>query len=193
MDKSRMEAFSDGVIAIVVTLLVLEIRVPELESARELRPALLQLLPKLAVYAISFPVLGVWWMSHHQLFDLVKTVDRFLLWLNNLFLMILAFMPFPAALMGAYPDRPEGAVVYGSTCTLAGLAFFAMRAYAGSKPTMLVDHEAATEMLSLRTRSLLSPVLYGAATALAVWMPAVSLAIFACVPAYFALAAVRRT
>jgi uncharacterized membrane protein len=193
MGKNRLEAFSDGVIAIVITLLVLEIRVPEVTSGRELRPALVHLLPKLAAYVISFLVLAVWWVSHHHLIEQVKTVDRGVLWLNNLFLLALAFIPFPTALMGEYPRQPEGAVIYGLTCTLAGLTFFALRAYAGSKPALLVHESAAAALLSFRTRSLVSPALYGVATVLALWAPAGSMVIFAGVPVYFALTNRRTT
>jgi uncharacterized membrane protein len=193
MGKNRLEAFSDGVIAIVITLLVLEIRVPEVKNGLELRAALVHLLPKLAAYVISFLVLAVWWMSHHQLMEQVRTVDRGLLWLNNLFLLSLAFIPFPTALMGEYPAQPDGAVIYGLVCTLAGLSFFAMRTYAGRKPTMLVHQDAAAEIQSLRARSLLSPVLYGSAAVLALWLPAGSMAIFAGIPVYFALARRRGT
>jgi uncharacterized membrane protein len=187
MGKNRLEAFSDGVIAIVITLLVLEIKVPEVKSGIELRAGLVHLLPKVGAYVISFLVLAVWWVSHHHLIEQVKNVDRGLLWLNNLFLLALAFIPFPTALMGEYPRQPEGAVIYGLTCTAAGAAFFGMRVYAANRPEMLVHRDVAAEMRAFKRKSLLSPLLYGIATALALWEPAASMVVFAATPLYFAL------
>jgi uncharacterized membrane protein len=193
MGKNRLEAFSDGVIAIVITLLVLEIRVPEVTTGIELRAALLHLLPKFAAYVISFLVLAVWWVSHHHLIEQIKSVDRGLLWLNNLFLLALAFIPFPTALMGEYPGQPVGAVIYGLTCVLAGVFFYAMRVYAGNRPEMLAHDKAGADLHAFKRKSVLSPLLYGVATALALWEPAAAMVVFAGVPVYFAIATRRGT
>jgi len=93
LPKTRVEAFSDGVIAIIVTILVLEIKVPRLEGDRldeQLLVALWHALPLVGAYAVSFMVLLVFWVAHHQLIHSLRRVDRNLLWLNGLFLMILA-------------------------------------------------------------------------------------------------------
>jgi uncharacterized membrane protein len=143
LPKTRVEAFSDGVVAIIVTILVLEIKVPRLEGDRlddQLLAALWHALPLVGAYAVSFMVLLVFWVAHHQLMHSLRQVDRNLLWLNGLFLMILAFVPAPTALIGEYPNAVAGSVLYGAVLALAGLSFAAMRAYITQHGALL--HEA---------------------------------------------------
>jgi hypothetical protein len=115
MPKNRLEAFSDGVIAIVITLLVLEIHVPPnpLVTNQEMLNAILKLAPHLVAYMISFLVCAVWWVAHHALIHDLRQVDTALLWANNLFLLGLAFLPFPTALLGQHPAQPIAAACYG--------------------------------------------------------------------------------
>jgi hypothetical protein len=103
MDKQRIEAFSDGVFAVAITLLVLNFKVTGL-SASELRSQVLGQWPHLLAYILSFVIVGVYWVAHHTLFHFVARTSRALLWLNNFFLMTVAFLPFPAGLLGEYPS-----------------------------------------------------------------------------------------
>jgi len=93
---NRLEAFSDGVTAIAITLLVLEITVPPGET---LGLGLLHLWPSYLAYAISFVVIGAIWLNHHAMFDLIVRADHCLLLLNTLHLMFIAFLPFPTAVL----------------------------------------------------------------------------------------------
>jgi uncharacterized membrane protein len=103
-ETSRVEAFSDGVLAIVITLLVLEIKVPQnLKSDDDLWRAIGGLAPSVGAWATSFLFVLVFWVAHHTLFTQLRKVDRGLLWLNGLFLFGISFSPFPTALAGAYP------------------------------------------------------------------------------------------
>ncbi|NJL56438.1 DUF1211 domain-containing protein [bacterium] len=116
VSPSRLEALSDGVFAIVITLLVLELRVPELSSRLandQLLTALVALLPKLLGYITSFLMIAIYWVAHHNVFHLLQRCDRICLWLNLLFLMCLAFIPFPTALLGEYPQTQVAISVYG--------------------------------------------------------------------------------
>ena len=116
MNKSRLEAFSDGMFAIVMTLLILDVRVPEVEVATnaELWQNLLLLWPVVATYFVSFAVLAVFWINHHLIFHLfVKTVDRKLNLINMAYLMFVAFVPFSAHLLGNFHDFPVASVIYG--------------------------------------------------------------------------------
>src|SRR5215470_5821491 len=100
MSTARIEAFSDGVFAIVMTLLVLEIHVPHLgagDVSEALSKSLLAMTPKFLSYLLSFSIVCIWWVAHHHFFDLLGRSDRGLLWFNSLFLMWLAFVPFPTA------------------------------------------------------------------------------------------------
>lgn len=101
-------ALSDGVFAIAITLLVLNIEVPEIPEdlvAQELPGELLDMWPKLLSCVFSFLVILVYWMAHHSIFGIIKEHDRGLLWLNSLFLMFVACLTFPAALLGEYGDQ----------------------------------------------------------------------------------------
>src|SRR5450432_774551 len=105
----RTEAFSDGVFAIVVTLLVLDLKVPSLADARDsksLAIALLALMPQLLSWLISFIIVCKFWLNHHHLLNRARRADYAMLWLNSLFLMGQSFIPFPTALMGQYPHNP---------------------------------------------------------------------------------------
>ena len=125
MPTSRIEAFSDGVFAIVVTILVLEIHVPQVQGkdvSGALAHSLLAMAQKFLTYILSFVIVCIWWAAHHNLFHVLKRSDRGLLWLNSLFLLWLAFIPFPTALMGDFPGERIAVICYGTLNTLAGLA-----------------------------------------------------------------------
>jgi uncharacterized membrane protein len=100
LSPARVTAFSDGVFAVAITLLVLSLQPPQLSdavAAHHLARAVLDLWPKLLSYMLSFVIVGIYWVSHHNTFALFRRVDRALLWINLLFLMCVAFVPLPAA------------------------------------------------------------------------------------------------
>jgi len=110
MSTGRIEAFSDGVFAIVITLLVLEIHVPQVSTpaiSAVLTKALIAMWPKFLAYMLSFAIVCIWWVAHHHLFACIARSDRGLLWFNSLYLLWLAFIPFPTALMGRL-SQPAG-------------------------------------------------------------------------------------
>ena len=125
----RLEAFSDGVFAIAITLLVLEIRVPpveEMRSAEELGDALLALWPSYIGYVISFLTIGLAWINHHNLFRLIGSTSHSLLICNLLLLLAVGFMPFPTALLAATLGKTGeqiGVVVYAATFFATAIAF----------------------------------------------------------------------
>jgi uncharacterized membrane protein len=132
MNTSRTEAFSDGVFAIAATLLVLELKIPRVEAG-ELLGALLEQWPSYATYAVSFLTIGIIWVNHHTIMDRVRRVDRPLLFINLVFLMLLAAIPFPTALLADYlnegHDDRLAAAIYGGTMWAMGLAICAIWAY----------------------------------------------------------------
>ncbi len=191
MPKNRLEAFSDGIIAIAITLLILEIHVPEVGSEDgALLAVLLQRLPDFAVYAISFAVCSVWWISHHGLIHDIHSVDRGLLWINNLFLMLIAFMPFPTGLLGKHPSQPAATAFYGLVCMLTGLSFWLMRWYASSRGLMNRDLSAESVKRRLRV-SFLSPALYFLGTIISLRYPSLALLLYAAIPGFFAVKNLR--
>src|SRR5579864_4228111 len=115
MNKARFEAFSDGVFAFAITLLVLGFVLPEMAnpSNRELTAALRHLWPNLLAYALSFGVIGIMWQNHHAMFRLVHRIDRRTVFLNLLLLAGTAFIPFATSVLGSYPTLQASTFLYG--------------------------------------------------------------------------------
>jgi TMEM175 potassium channel family protein len=127
MPTSRLEAFSDGVFAIAITLLVLEIPVPSVEHG-ELMDELLDQWPAYAAYVVSFAVIGIIWINHHAIFGYVERANRALLLLNLNLLLWVALLPWPTSLLAEYmqaggSDERAAALVYALTMTLMGMSF----------------------------------------------------------------------
>ena len=129
IEYDRILFFSDAVFAIAVTLLIVDLRVPDvphLQSGRELRHAI----PQMVGFAFSFAVVGLFWLAHHGLFRYIKGVDRPLVLLNLLFLGTIAFVPYPAALLSAAGDQVAATVFYAASLAAVGLAEAAVWLYA---------------------------------------------------------------
>jgi len=129
-ESGRVEAFSDGVFAIAITLLILEIKVPEVEGDESLWGALGHQWPSYAAYVVSFLVIGIMWVNHHQVFSYVVRVDRPLMFLNLLLLLVVAAVPWPTAMLAEYL-REEGtshvaAAVYSIVMVAMALSFQAL-------------------------------------------------------------------
>ena len=118
-DVDRVIAFSDGVFAIAITLLVLSLEVPDVTD-KNLGEALKDLTPELFTYALSFAVVGMYWMAHHRTFRLVTRIDRTLLWINLVLLGFVALLPFPTEILGKYGDTSLGVVVYTASIVAVG-------------------------------------------------------------------------
>jgi uncharacterized membrane protein len=121
LSTNRLEAFSDGVFAVAITLLVLNLQVPQIAVVSELVPKLGALWPKLLSYALSFVIVGIYWVAHHNTFHYIKRSDRNLLWLNILLMMRIVFIPFPTALLGQYPEQQVSVIIYAGTLVITGL------------------------------------------------------------------------
>jgi uncharacterized membrane protein len=139
MNKSRVEAFTDGVFAFAITLLVVTIAQPE--DYRHLAHDLARRWPSLAAYVVSFAVIGIMWLNHHSVFGHFNRVDRGLYYLNLFLLMTVAFLPFPTGVLGQALARGQGertaAVVYAVTMTVNGLAWSALWLYASHNRRLL--------------------------------------------------------
>ena len=160
---SRIETFSDGVFAIVITLLVLELHVPKIENREnwyELLGALVGLIPQFLGYVISFFFVAVFWVAHHQFFHTLNFSRRGLLWLNNLFLFFVTFIPFPTALLGAYYQNLTAVIFFGTTFFLASLTFAFLRRYAWAKSEISTEEFAKQSLKIALTRSFLVPLFY---------------------------------
>ncbi len=183
----RIEAFSDGVFAIVVTLLVLELHVPELVknfSNSEALNALYNLLPKFISFATSFVVIAIYWVNHHQLFHSLETADRPLLWYNNFLLFWLCFIPFPTAFIGEYPLGMVPSMLYGTVMTLAGVAFNILLRHAVKANLFKKNISDHTLKQSVK-RGAIGPVVYFISVIAAPVSVYISLAIFILVPVIY--------
>ncbi len=140
--NERLTALSDGIFAITITLLVLEIKVPEIAEnlvATELPRELMDLVPKIFSHFISFIVLGIYWIAHHNIFMHIKRHNHVMLWLNNLFMMCIASVPFPTALISQYPNQQISLVAYSGTLVVTGVVLNLIWWYAITH--RLVDEE----------------------------------------------------
>jgi uncharacterized membrane protein len=135
MNKNRVEALSDGVFAIVITLLILDIKVPEVDGS-QLSASLIAVLPRIFAYVISFGVIGVYWLAHHQSLQLIGKLNGFLIWLNFLYLLAVSFMPFPTALLGRYPMQPIPIVIYGLNLIVANTTGVMLSLYLRAHPEL---------------------------------------------------------
>jgi uncharacterized membrane protein len=120
--KSRLEAFSDGVIAIIITIMVLELRPPHGSVLEDLGP----LWPTFVSYLLSFALLGTWWANHHHLLHTATTVNGLVLWANLHLLFWLSLFPFGTAWVGETHFAPIPVAVYGVLLSLAGAAYYAL-------------------------------------------------------------------
>ncbi len=141
-ELDRLIFFSDAVFAIVMTLLVLEIQVPEVPSERaaaDLPGLVLELWPKFFSYVLSFLVVGMYWIGHHQTFRYIMGYDRTLLWLNLLFLLSISFIPFPTDLLGEYGELRFAVIFYAASVGLARLLLAFVWWYAVKGPIRISE------------------------------------------------------
>jgi uncharacterized membrane protein len=188
MSTSRLEAFSDGVFAIAITLLVLNLQVPRVPPGGLAR-ALLEQWPSYLSYVVSFFVIGIMWVNHHGIFRHIARVDRWLLFLNLVLLLGVCFLPFPTALLGQYiqadQDARVAAIAYACTSSLIAVGFNGIWTYAVHRgllhPTR-VDHERARATI---LRFGLGLLVYPVGIVVAFFSAPLSLALFALIAVYY--------
>ena len=190
-EKRRLEAFSDGVFAIAVTLLVLEIKVPVLADlpSGSLGLALLRQWPSYLAYLLSFSVILIMWVNHHVLVDLVREVDHAFFYLNGLLLMTITLLPFPTALLAQYAEDPRNghlaASVYCGLCVFIALFFNAVWWYAASRGRLLHEDVSAGGT-GVTRRYMFGPLFYLVAVAVSFVSVPGALIICAALAVFFA-------
>lgn len=192
---SRLEAFSDGVIAIAITLLIIEVKVPDV-GAGELTRALGEQWPSYAAYVVSFVVIGIMWVNHHAIFEQIRTVDRGLLFVNLMLLLGIAFLPFPTALLAQYLDEggsnaTVSAVVYSATMTFIGLAFLALQLYLRSHAHIAMPSYSRERADAAVRRTIVGPIAYAATIPLAFVSAPACLVVYAVIAVFFAASSIR--
>ena len=159
-ELDRIVFFSDAVFAIAITILVLDIRVPDGLSPAELPAQVLGLGPKCLSYVISFLVLAVYWQAHHRVFKPIRGYDGTLVWLNFLFLMAVAFLPFPTSLLGEYSEEQVSVVIYAANAAAASLLLSAISWYATSGHRLVAPDLDVEEERFRRAQGLAVPVVF---------------------------------
>jgi TMEM175 potassium channel family protein len=174
MGPGRLEAFSDGVLAIIITIMVLELRVPHSADLVALRP----LAPKLASYVLSFVYIGIYWNNHHHMLHLTRRVDGGILWANLHLLFWLSLVPFVTGWMGENHFAPVPTAAYGAVLLLAAIAYLILqRAITRSQgPT-----SALAAAVGRDAKGKLSALLYAVAIPLALVRPRLAGALYAAV------------
>jgi uncharacterized membrane protein len=189
VETGRVEAFSDGVFAIAITLLILAVGFEQSIAKGDLKHQLLHLWPAYIAYSVSFVTVGIMWVNHHTVFRHFARVDRPLLLLNILLLMCISFTPFPTRVVAEHAqsdaDRKAAAFLYGATMTLTAICFFAVWIYGSQR---LLRPDADRREVSGITRSYLpgAPT-YATATLISLASPIASLIIYGVLAIFYAI------
>lgn len=191
-ETARVEAFSDGVLAIAITLLVLDLRVPGFESIREggLLAALTRNWPSFFAYLLGFVTILIMWINHHRLFSAIRRSDDKLLFLNGLLLLTISVVPFPTKLVAEYLQHPEAnvaAMVYGVWGFVIALLYNAVWRYA-SENNRLFSHKTDLQLVSFITRQYaFGPLFYLAAAVISAFSALGGLAVYMALAVVFGL------
>jgi uncharacterized membrane protein len=176
MGTNRIEAFSDGVIAVIITIMVLELRVPSDPS----RAALIQQTPVFCSYALSFIMVAILWVNHHHLLHVAKRASGRLLWGNNNLLFWMSLIPFVTAYMGRNHTAPFAVAMYGTVMALTAAAFTLLRWIVARDD--LDDSAMTAHHNRMHRKNILSIATYTAAVGLAFISVYLSFCIFVLIP-----------
>jgi uncharacterized membrane protein len=189
METGRVEAFSDGVFAIAITLLILAVGIEQALAEGDLGQQLVDLWPAYLAYAASFLTIGIMWVNHHAVFRQFARVDRPLLLLNILLLMLIAFVPFPTRVVADHArsadDRQAAAFLYGITMTITAILFFCVWIY-GSRRLLRPDADRL-EVTGITRSYLPGTPMYGTATLIAFVSSTASLIVFGAIAVFYAI------
>jgi uncharacterized membrane protein len=190
----RMLFFTDGVFAIIITILVLDLKVPELDSGVALSDSLVEMRPSFIAFVLSFLLVGMYWVGHRGMFAQIRYVDSNVLWLNLLFLLPLSMVPFAASALGEYESNPTALHLYGAVLIAATLMRFVLLSYLQRHPG-LSWVSSSKQANRLTTFMSVAPLaVYGAAMLVASWQPWLSVTLYLSMPLlYFGVIAFLRT
>ena len=192
-DPDRLLTFTDGVFAIIITILVLELEVPDLDSGQSLRESLEQMRPTFVAFVISFLLVGMYWAWHRATFAHVRFVNRDVVWLNLLFLLPVSMIPFAASVLGEYSKNATALHLYGTVLITATLLRVGLDYYIRRHPGLLWD-PGNREARRISTLLAAAPLfVYVVAMLVASSLPGLSLVLYFGMPLlYFAFVALLR-
>ena len=192
MPTNRMEAFADGIFAFAATLLILNLTVAQ---GSALGPQLLKIWPSYVAYAVSFVTIGIIWVNHHTVMHQIGRVDRLFLLLNVLFLMLIAFIPFPTRLLAQSINEPSladaraAALLYGITLTATAVLFNALWRYAAMRRRLLRVNADERVVVGINRTYIVGPFVYLAATVVALASARVSAALYGLIALFYVIEA----
>jgi uncharacterized membrane protein len=139
ISPARLIAFSDGIFAIAITLLVFNLKIPRLPagSGAGLSRTIIDMVPQFLTYIMSFLLIAVFWFIHHHIFSHIHRVDNAFIWLNVAYLLGISFLPFPSALLGAYPDERFSLLFYIGCLSFVGCMLLSIWGYASYKHRLI--------------------------------------------------------
>lgn len=185
---TRIEAFSDGVMAIIITILVLELKVPQLAekfSDGEAYDVALNMVPKLVAYAFSFLIIATFWVNHHNFFHNLSHSSPALLWHNNHLLFWMSLIPLPTGFIGEHPLSPLATTAYALVMFMTALSFTLMSRYAMFKGDLMASTINAIRRKAIIKRSWVGPSIYGVSIFASFVHPYAAWILFLTVPIYF--------
>jgi uncharacterized membrane protein len=189
VESGRVEAFSDGVLAIVITLLVLDLRAPEERGV--VLHQLLQQWPAYVAYLASFAYVGIIWVNHHQLFTRIAVVDTGLLWRNLALLLTTSVLPFPTAVLGSafqhgnHNDQTVGLIFYALVSTAMAAAWLVIFHYLATNARLLAENTSTSFFVQERRRSLVGIASSLITIVVAPWLPVAGLVIVGVLPLFY--------
>lgn len=181
---SRIEAFSDGVIAIIITVMVFDLKLQEIPTDKTVWTELMKLAPKFISYVISFLMLAIMWVNHHQLFHQIKHTDRKLLWYSIHLLFWMSIIPFGTNFIGANPLLWQASFFYGIIFFMSAVSFTILRNYV-IKNNLLHDTISKAAHIKVRNKNRIALAIYLMAALISMVSIYISFLLFLIVPAMY--------
>ena len=181
MEKNRLEAFSDGVLAIIITIMVLELKLPEGDGIDDL----LKIGPTLIAYLLSFMFVAIYWVNHHLIFHDAEQINVKILWCNIAWLFVMSFIPFTTAWEGLYPTSTAPLCVYFADMTLACITFHMMY-------YLILSENGKKNEFRLNLRSIMSLIIYTSAAVFGSFCPIAAYVLVALVSLWWVIPAKKK-
>lgn len=182
----RIEAFSDGVIAIIITVMVFDLKLPEAIHTQGLTLALKLILPKVSSYVLSFFMLAVMWVNHHQLFHQIRHADRRLLWYNIHLLFWMSFVPFATNVLGTYLLEPMATSLYGAVFLCNAISFALLRSFV-VRHKLLHESVNIDRHVRIQKKNRLAIAAYASSAVVGWIVPALPIVLFLFVPLMYVI------
>lgn len=189
-NKDRVEAFSDGVFAIIITLLIIDIKVPAISgevSNKEILTSIISITPSLISWIVSFFTILIIWVNHHRVFELFKRINYGIFWSNAFILLFVCFIPFQTSLMGSYFKNEIVVSFYGISLGMMSFTFYVMRKYSLNAPGVLSNTvNKKTFAIGTRNSLIYGPLPYFVAAGLSWIYTPLAIFVYLLIPVYFA-------